>query len=184
VLSQIPVRSRIRYDLSSIATSESRPDEAASLLRRGVRLPGDFNPRALALARQWRAAAASDADVLAQAIGYLRTGRFVYTLEPPLLGEHTVDDFLFNTRTGFCEHFSSAFVFLMRAAGVPARVVMGYQGGDINPVDRIVTVRQSDAHAWAEVFLRGRGWVRIDPTAAAAPVRVDAGLARAMPDSA
>jgi len=183
VLAQFPVRSRLRYDLSSIATSESRPDEQTTLLRRALRLPANFNPRAVALAQQWRTAAASDADVLSQAIAYLRGGGFGYTLEPPLLGEHSVDDFLFNTRTGFCEHFSSAFVFLMRAAEVPARVVMGYQGGDINPVDRIVTVRQSDAHAWAEVFLRGRGWVRIDPTAAAAPVRIDAGLARAMPGS-
>ena len=184
VLAQFLVRSRIRYDMSSIAVSESRPDELPTLLRRGLRLPADFNPRAAALARQWRAASASDAEVVAKAIAYLRDEKFTYTLEPPLLGEHSVDDFLFNTRTGFCEHFSSAFVFLMRAAGVPARVVTGYQGGDINPVDRIVTVRQSDAHAWAEVFLGGRGWVRVDPTAAAAPIRVDSGLARAVPNSA
>jgi transglutaminase-like putative cysteine protease len=181
VLSQVPVRSRIRYDLTSIAVNETRPNEQATLLRRALRLPQDFNPRAVALARQWRSASATDAEVLAQAIAYLRSGRFVYTLEPPVLGEHSVDDFLFNSKTGFCEHFSSAFVFLMRAAGVPARVVMGYQGGDINPVDRIITVRQSDAHAWAEIFLSGRGWVRIDPTAAAAPSRVDSGLARAIP---
>ena len=92
-----------------------------------------------------------------------------------------MDEFLFDTREGFCEHFSSAFVFLMRAAGVPARVVTGYQGGDLNPVDSNITVRQSDAHAWAEVFLAGRGWLRVDPTAAAVPGRVDVGLARAVP---
>jgi protein-glutamine gamma-glutamyltransferase len=181
LLSQFPVRSRIRYDLTSIAVNETRPGEQPTLLRRALRLPQNFNPRALALARQWRSALATDTEVLAQAIAYLRTGRFVYTLEPPLLGEHSVDEFLFDSKTGFCEHFSSAFVFLMRAAGIPARVVMGYQGGDINPVDRIITVRQSDAHAWAEVFLSGRGWVRIDPTAAAAPIRIDAGLVRAVP---
>jgi hypothetical protein len=114
----------------------------------------------------------------------MRAGSYLYTLEPPLLEENSVDDFLFNTKSGFCEHFSSAFVFLMRAAGVPARVVMGYQGGDTNPVDRIVTVRQSDAHAWAEIFLAGRGWVRVDPTTASAPGRVDSGLARSVPDAA
>jgi transglutaminase-like putative cysteine protease len=181
VWSQFPVRGRIRYDLTSIAVNETRPGEQPTLLRRALRLPRDFNPRALALAQQWRSALATDAEVLAQAIAYLRTGRYVYTLEPPLLGGHSVDDFLFDSKAGFCEHFSSAFVFLMRAAGIPARVVTGYQGGDINPVDRIITVRQSDAHAWAEVFLSDRGWIRIDPTAAAAPIRIDSGLVRAVP---
>jgi protein-glutamine gamma-glutamyltransferase len=182
IFAQAPVRNRIRYELTSIAVDASRPDEQSSLLRRALRLPNDFNPRAAALAREWRAAAASDTEVLSQAIAYLRTGRFAYTLEPPLLGENSVDDFLFNTKAGFCEHFSSAFVFLMRAAGIPARVVTGYQGGDINPVDRIITVRQSDAHAWAEIFLSGRGWVRIDPTAASVPIRIDSGLAGAVPN--
>ena len=122
--------------------------------------------------------------MLARAIDFLRQGRYEYTLEPPLLGAHSVDEFLFDTREGFCEHFSSAFVFLMRAAGIPARVVTGYQGGELNPVDNIITVRQSDAHAWAEVFLGRRGWVRVDPTAAAVPGRVESGLARAVPQSA
>ncbi len=94
-----------------------------------------------------------------------------------------MDEFLFATKAGFCEHFSSAFVFLMRAAGVPARVVTGYQGGELNPVDRIITVRQSDAHAWAEVFVPPRGWLRVDPTAAAVPGRVEAGLARSVPEA-
>jgi hypothetical protein len=92
-----------------------------------------------------------------------------------------VDEFLFGSKSGFCEHYASSFVFLMRAAGVPARVVTGYQGGDINPVDGYMIVRQSDAHAWAEVWLKGRGWVRFDPTAAASPVRVESGIAAAVP---
>jgi transglutaminase-like putative cysteine protease len=183
VLSQFPVRGRIRYELTSMAVNETRPGEAPTMLRRALRLPQGFNPRSITLAQQWRSSSSTDAEVVGKAITYLRTGRFVYTLEPPLLGEHSVDDFLFDSKTGFCEHFSSAFVFLMRAAGIPARVVMGYQGGDINPIDRIITVRQSDAHAWAEIFLSGRGWVRIDPTAAAAPIRIDSGLARAVPDN-
>jgi len=111
---------------------------------------------------------------------FLRVERLTYTLEPPPLGRDSVDEFLFETRAGFCEHFSSAFAFLMRAAGVPARVVTGYQGGETNPVDRIVTVRQSDAHAWVEVFLPAQGWVRVDPTAASVPDRVESGLARSV----
>jgi hypothetical protein len=115
---------------------------------------------------------------------FLRRGGYTYTVEPPLLGEDPVDQFLFSTKAGFCEHFASAFVFLMRAAGVPARVITGYQGGELNPVDSIITVRQSDAHAWAEVFLPARGWVRVDPTAAAVPGRLEAGMARAVPRDA
>jgi hypothetical protein len=105
----------------------------------------------------------------------------VYTLEPPLLGDDSVDEFLFETRQGFCEHFSGAFVFAMRAAGVPARVVTGYQGGEINPIDGYLTVRQSDAHAWAEVWLQGKGWTRIDPTAASFPTRIELNLAAVVP---
>jgi protein-glutamine gamma-glutamyltransferase len=183
ILAQLPVRARMRYDLTSVAVAETRPEETATMLRRGLRLPRGYNPRAVELAQQWRESSASDAEVVAKALAHISAGRFAYTLEPPPLGEHSVDDFLFETRSGFCEHFASAFVFLMRAARVPARVVLGYQGGDGNPVDRILTVRQSDAHAWAEVFLKGRGWVRVDPTAATAPVRLDSGLARAMPNS-
>jgi transglutaminase-like putative cysteine protease len=184
VVAQFPVRSRIRYDLTSATAPEPRPDEAPSLLRRASRLPTGFNPRASALASEWRTQTQLDAEIVGKAIAFMRAGRYLYTLEPPLLGEHSVDNFLFDTKAGFCEHFSSAFVFLMRAAGVPARVVLGYQGGEVNPVDRIVTVRQSDAHAWAEVFLKGRGWVRVDPTAASAPGRLESGLARSVPDAA
>ena len=108
---------------------------------------------------------------------------FTYTLQPPLLGENSIDEFLFQTRRGFCEHYAAAFVVLMRAAGIPARVVGGYQGGERNPVDGFLVIRQSDAHAWAEVWLEGKGWVRIDPTAAVSPSRVEGGIAQALPDS-
>jgi transglutaminase-like putative cysteine protease len=178
-----PVRARMRYEVISYAVTQFQPEEQAATLRRATRLPPEANPRARALAEQWRAGAATPEQILERALEHLRSGRFVYTLEPPLLGEHAVDEFLFNTKEGFCEHYSSAFVFLMRAAGVPARVVMGYQGGEINSFDRIITVRQSDAHAWSEVFLAGRGWVRIDPTAASNPRRVDSGLAQSLPDA-
>jgi transglutaminase-like putative cysteine protease len=184
ILSRALVRTRMRYRASSTIAPTSQVTEPQSVLRRALLLPVGFNPKASALAAGWRSTAGSDEDVLARAIGFLRQGRYEYTLEPPLLGPDAVDEFLFATRAGFCEHFASAFVFLMRAAGVPARVVTGYQGGELNPVDRIITVRQSDAHAWAEVFIRERGWLRVDPTAAAVPGRLDSGLGRAVPEAA
>ena len=102
-----------------------------------------------------------------------RDEEYFYTLEPPRLELNSVDDFLFNTRRGFCEHFASAFTMLARAAGIPARVVTGYQGGEYNPMSGYLLIRQSEAHAWSEVWLEGRGWVRVDPTAAVAPQRVE-----------
>jgi transglutaminase-like putative cysteine protease len=181
LLSRAPVRNRLRYQVESVLDAKPRTDEDPISLRRALRLPRDINPRTRERAHPWQAAASNDADILARALQFLREDRLAYTLEPPLLGRDSVDEFLFDSKAGFCEHFSSSFVFMMRAAGVPARVVMGYQGGDLNPVDRIVTVRQSDAHAWSEVFLAGRGWTRVDPTAAAAPSRIESGLAGAAP---
>jgi transglutaminase-like putative cysteine protease len=183
IVANSPVRARMRYELVSVIAPEPEPDKGRGAMRRALRLPEGFNPRSSALAAQWRAASADDAELLARAVAFLRQGGYAYTLEPPLLGEHSVDEFLFSTKAGFCEHFASAFVFLMRAAGVPARVVTGYQGGELNPVDSIITVRQSDAHAWAEVLLAGRGWVRVDPTAAAVPSRLESGMARAVPQA-
>jgi hypothetical protein len=116
-------------------------------------------------------------------LSFFRHEKFSYTLEPPLLGRDSVDDFLFSSRAGFCEHYASSFVVLMRAAGIAARVVTGYQGGEINPVDGMMTVRQSDAHAWAEVWLPPRGWVRVDPTAAVAPNRIETQLSHLLPRS-
>jgi transglutaminase-like putative cysteine protease len=177
-----PVRTRVRYELSSVIAPQPEPRESPGLLRRAQRVPPGFNPRSTALAAEWRSRSSSDLEVLQRAISFLIQGGFTYTLEPPLLGANPVDEFLFKTKAGFCEHFSSAFVFLMRAAGVPARVVTGYQGGELNSVDRIITVRQSDAHAWAEVYLPASGWVRVDPTGAAVPGRIQAGMARAVPE--
>jgi len=178
----VPVDLRLRYDAISqlhytLQGGTDLPDAA-----RWLQLPGGRNPRTLAAGL----ALATQGDPLQRVNTVLRRFRsepFIYTLEPPLLGANPVDEFLFSTRAGFCEHYSSAFVVLMRAAGVPARVVTGYQGGDTNPVDGYLTVRQSDAHAWAEVWLGSRGWVRVDPTAAVAPERVRRSLASAIPPS-
>lgn len=180
ILALAPVRERTRYAITSVADAAFGPERESTDLRRALRLPRGYNPRSAALAAEWRAQADSDAAVVARAIAFFRDGDFAYTLEPPPLGAHSVDEFLFDTKAGFCEHFAAAFVFLMRAAGVPARVVTGYQGGELNPVDRIITVRQSDAHAWTEVYAGDRGWVRIDPTALAVPGRVESALARAL----
>jgi len=139
-------------------------------------LPAGFNPETVRIAREW-ARETPDADTLIRRVLELYNRSFVYTLEPPRLGRHTVDEFLWQTQRGFCEHFASSFVFFMRAAGHPARVVGGYLGGEVHPTEEFVTVRQYDAHAWAEVWIEGIGWVRVDPTAAVAPERIEMSLA-------
>lgn len=139
-----------------------------------VALPEGFNPRAVEQGRRWRNELEQPEAIVNAALQWFNA-EFTYTLEPPLLGRDPVDDFLFNGKRGYCEHFSSAFVVLMRAAGIPARVVTGYQGGNRNPIGGYLIVRQSDAHAWAEVWLEGRGWVRIDPTSAVSPQRIEQG---------
>jgi hypothetical protein len=130
-----------------------------------------------------RESARTDTAFVTAALEFLRTGGFQYSLTPPRLGPDSVDDFLFRTRTGFCGHFASAFVALMRAGGLPARVVTGYLGGEWNPAGGYFTVRQSDAHSWAEVWLEGRGWTRIDPTAVVEPQRLRQGILDLLPDA-
>jgi transglutaminase-like putative cysteine protease len=176
-----PVTTRQRLQLRSFPALQAGADEPESSLRRALFLPAGSNPRIRALAAQWRAEARGDAELLRIAQDFFLRQRLVYTLAPPVLGEQTADEFLFDTRQGFCEHFSNAFAVAMRAAGVPARVVTGYQGGEVNPVDGWLIVRQYDAHAWTEVWLAGRGWVRVDPTAISAPTRIDLNLAAAVP---
>ncbi|WP_197341451.1 DUF3488 and DUF4129 domain-containing transglutaminase family protein [Ralstonia solanacearum] len=183
-LSVQPLDQRIRYHARSRLPGVGASADAQALDRLTeqsalVLPPG--NPQARALAAQW--AGLAPAERVAAALKLFSGAPFAYTLEPePLQGEQ-IDDFLFRTRRGFCEHYAGSFVFLMRAAGVPARVVVGYQGGEVNAVSGDIIVRQSDAHAWAEVWLQGRGWVRVDPTAAVAPQRVARGLAGAVPAS-
>ena len=181
VISLTPIRSRIRYEMRSFPQFQAASGGNSEDLALALRLPRGVNPRSLALAREWRESLADNSAIVRRAIEFFRGSRFEYTLQPPALGQNSVDEFLFDTKQGFCEHFASSFVFLMRAAGVPARVVTGYQGGDTNPVDGYMVVRQADAHAWAEVWLAGNGWTRVDPTAAAVPVRVELGITAAAP---
>lgn len=173
------VRRKLHYRLTSLMVYNTGPlhrrDRAAAL-----ELPPNENPRSRALARRWAEERGHPRAIVDAALEMIREERFVYTLSPPPLGADPIDAFLFDTRRGYCEHYASAFAFLMRAAGVPARVVGGYQGGTRNPYGSYVTVRQSDAHAWVEVYLEGEGWVRVDPTAAVAPDRIERGVAAAL----
>jgi len=186
LLRRRPVNERLRYDARSDLSYHANVQENPFQLRRALQLPRGLDPRARELAETWRQQDNDDAAAIVRsALGYFRQQGFQYTLEPPpLTSSNGIDDFLFDTKQGFCEHYASAFVFLMRAAGIPARVVTGYQGADYNDLGGYYIVRQSDAHAWAEVWLAGRGWVRIDPTAAAAPTRLESGLAASVPDAA
>ncbi|MGH8173991.1 MAG: transglutaminase TgpA family protein [Rhodanobacteraceae bacterium] len=163
-------RSSTRYTLSLSLPLQER--------ERALALPDDFDAKTHALALGWRASGQDDAAVVQSALELFNRS-FTYTLNPPLLGRDSIDDFLFSTRKGYCEHYSAAFVVLMRAAGIPARVVTGYQGGWWNGNSAYLLVRNSDAHAWAEVWLRARGWVRVDPTAAVSPARIEIGAAAA-----
>jgi hypothetical protein len=183
LLSRRPINTRVRYNAASQLGYHLNVDEDPRQLRRALALPSAFNPRTRQLAAQWRAQYRDDDALVRAALAHFNQEGFEYTLEPPLLGPNSVDDFLFTTKRGFCEHYASSFVFLMRAAGIPARVVTGYQGGEFNELGGYFVVRQYDAHAWAEVWLRGRGWVRVDPTAAIAPDRIQSGLNAALPDS-
>jgi len=176
------ITERLRYQTHAWLNYRIHANATPEELQPWLALPENYNPRTLALAQQLRrpTAQASSQAVL----NMFRQQPFSYTLEPPLLGRDAVDDFLFHSKAGFCEHYAGAYVVLMRAMQIPARVVTGYQGGELNPVDGYLTVRQSDAHAWAEIWLPGEGWRRVDPTAAVAPERVRSNLARALPQTA
>ncbi|HEX7338603.1 MAG TPA: DUF3488 and transglutaminase-like domain-containing protein [Rhodanobacteraceae bacterium] len=175
-----PVDQLTRYRVRSAPQHELSPRLSGNERFLGLELPVGFDPRARALARQWRRQyGRDDMAIVHAALRMYHDDGFRYTLTPPPLGRNSIDDFLFDTRAGFCEHYSSSFTFLMRAAGIPARVVTGYQGGYWNKLGDYLLVRQSDAHAWSEVWIAGHGWVRVDPTAAVRPDRVTHGAAAA-----
>ncbi|MDE2418706.1 MAG: DUF3488 domain-containing transglutaminase family protein [Burkholderiales bacterium] len=170
-----PMSDLVRYRAESYPTFSHGPARMVTGLQDYLDLPPGLNPRTLQLAmdmrRDPRWAHADGTALVAAVMERLRTGGYTYTLEPGVFGIHAADEFWFDRKQGFCEHIASSFVLLMRALDVPARVVTGYQGGEANPVDGFWTVRQSDAHAWAEVWIAGQGWVRVDPTSAVAPGR-------------
>jgi transglutaminase-like putative cysteine protease len=183
LVSSEPVTEVTNYSLVS-HTSTRATAELSTLGRRDdTKLPYNRNPRSRELALKLRNAAASDGAYVDSVLNFFRTGGFAYTLTPPRLGPDSVDDFLFDTRLGFCGHYASAFVSLMRAGGVPARVVTGYQGGEWNPIGNYFIVRQSDAHSWAEVWLDNRGWTRVDPTGVVEPARLSRGILDILPNA-
>jgi transglutaminase-like putative cysteine protease len=180
LLSRSRVTEFVMYRVTSqldylIGAAESTRDLEAALA-----WPDETNPRTRALGEQLREDHRDPERIVEAALALFREQPFTYTLRPPLLGRNAMDEFLFQTRQGFCEHYASAFVLLMRAAGVPARVVTGYQGGELNPMGEYLIVRQSDAHAWAEVWTSADGWIRVDPTAAVSPTRVEQGIYEAV----
>lgn len=177
LLNRSPVAQRLRYSVSSALRIEwhSAPEMSAGERDFYTHLPRTRNPQTLALAAQWREETPDEQAFIDRALA-LFNREFTYSLQPPLLGQESVDDFLFDTKTGFCEHFASSFSVLLRAAGIPARVVVGYQGGRWNPVENYLLVSQADAHAWTEVWLEGKGWQTIDPTGAVAPDRIEQGI--------
>jgi hypothetical protein len=150
------------------------------LRRRDTKLPPGRNPRSVKLAETLRLAHPDDMEYVRAVMSMFAQEPFFYTLTPPKLAGNSVDAFLFDTKRGFCEHYASAFATLMRAAGIPSHVVTGYQGGTFNRFADYWIVRQSDAHAWNEVWIDGRGWMRIDPTSAIDPSRVEHGLGEAL----
>lgn len=179
LLSMSPITTRLLYRQSS-ALADRQTGANDGELTRLLRLPGSANPRTRTFALDERRLAGSDAAFAQAVLRRFNRDTYGYTLSPPEVGTNAVDDFLFDTKRGFCEHYAGAFAFLMRAAGIPARVVTGYLGGEINPASGTMVIRQSDAHAWTEVWIDGM-WRRIDPTAAVAPERVEHGLSAALP---
>lgn len=175
-----PIDQRVSYSATSYTRFAIQREKPAH--RFYLWLTPETNKRSQELAVQMRTAAGSDDAFISDVLRMFNEQEYFYTLEPPPLGSNPVDRFLFDTMRGFCEHYASAFAVLARAAGIPSRIVLGYQGGEFNLLGGHLTVRQSDAHAWNEVWLDGRGWVRIDPTAAVAPERISVGISGAMFD--
>lgn len=175
-----PVDQALMYDLRSWPDAVRDAQLTENIQRQDLQLPAKGNPQA----RQWAADLLRrypKPDALVNAmLEYFNREPYHYTLKPPTLGADTVDSFLFDSRAGFCAHYAGAMTFVLRAAGIPARVVAGYQGGEWNEGGRYLTVRQYDAHAWVEYWQAGVGWRSVDPTAAVAPQRIEQGLEQAL----
>ena len=168
------VRSVMRYRAASATRYNTGPLDLDQEVA-GLQLPGNITPRMRDLVAGWQAGDAPPAQVVERALAHIRSADFYYTLLPPALGDNPTDQFLFETKRGFCEHYAGAFAVLMRLADIPTRIVLGYQGAELSPWGTWYLVSQAEAHAWAEVWLEGQGWVRVDPTSAIAPQRVERG---------
>lgn len=176
------VTAKFKYAVTSDLEYRLETELNDEVRRRNTSLPRDSNPRTRALVSAIWALASNDADYVNRVLIYFADEKFAYTLQPPKLGDDDIDEFLFDSQRGFCEHYAGSFVFMMRAAGIPARVVLGYQGGEYNALANYIAVHQFDAHSWAEVWYEGRGWVRVDPTRMVSPERIQRGLESAVAD--
>jgi transglutaminase-like putative cysteine protease len=175
-----PVDQTLVYSVTSWPQALREPNASPAMLRRALQLPAEGNPRSREWAQQLKAQN-GDTQALVQALlQHFHNEPYSYTLRPPAVGENSIDDFLFGTRAGFCEHYAGAMAFVLRAAGIPARVVAGYQGGELNPAGNYIQVRQFDAHAWVEYWREGVGWTSADPTFEVAPERIQLGLEEAL----
>lgn len=175
-----PVSQPLLYRVTSWPAALREPEAAVPSLRRALQLPGDGNPRTRAWAAELRRQYPEPELLVQRLLEHFNREPYRYTLKPPAVGQDSIDDFLFDTRAGFCAHFAGATTFVLRAAGIPARVVAGYQGGELNPAGNYLLVHQFDAHAWVEYWRPQYGWVRIDPTFLVAPQRIEQGLEQAV----
>lgn len=181
LLSRRPISQVLRY--TQLSQLSDRYPAHAEDAAENLRLPPQANPRTREFAQAMRARHPGDRAYIDAILAHFREENFVYTLEPGLLAERDpVDDFLFNSRRGFCEQYASSFAVMLRVAGIPARIVTGYQGGELNPRGNYLIVRQSDAHAWVEAIVDG-SWQRFDPTGAVSPLRIEGGISRALPNA-
>ena len=174
------VTAKFKYAVTSDLQYRLETELSDEVRQRNTSLPSDSNPRTRELVSAILALASNDADYVNRVLSYFADEKFAYTLQPPKLGDDDIDEFLFDSQRGFCEHYAGSFVFMMRAAGVPARVVLGYQGGEYNALANYIAVHQFDAPSWAEVWYEGRGWVRVDPTQMVSPERIQRGLESAV----
>ena len=177
-----PINDLRRYTMESRLNYQVGLDEDPEYLELTREYPQDSNPLTIALGQKLAAQYPNKEDIINHVLNMFREQEYFYTLSPPLLRGDVVDQFLFESRRGFCEHFAGSFALLMRAAGIPSRIVTGYQGGEYNDVGEYLIVRQSDAHAWTEIWLPDRGWTRVDPTAAVSPSRIERGIDDALED--
>lgn len=182
MLRRTAVTQLARYQVTSNPDFVDTPNLSQVLRNSALQLPQGLNSRTQDLVDEWRAQIPDDLAFAQRVLRHFNEESFHYTLDAPLLGLNAVDDFLFRTRAGYCEHYASSFTVMMRMAGIPARVVTGYQGGWFNEFGDYMLVRQSDAHAWSEIWLEGQGWTRVDPTAAVSPARVEQGSLGALSD--
>ena len=175
ILRNRPVTQLLQYTIASDPNFIDTPDLPVTLRNSALDLPEDNNPRTFELVKSWQEEGLAGRALVQRVLDHFNREEFHYSLESPLLGRHSIDEFMFETRTGYCEHYSSAFSVMMRMAGIPARVVTGYQGGWYNEMGAYLLVRQSDAHAWSELWFPDSGWTRVDPTGAVSPARVASG---------